>query len=168
MALLRTLVDALSRALFWLTAIIIVLMAVAVTYEVVCRYVFGQPTIWVSESSSYMLVAVAFLGAAWTLRVDGHIRMELLAEIGGQRGRMVSDLAMFLVGAAISVALAWTGWNMTLANYNFGWRSSTLMATPLWIPQMLIPIGAVALLLQCLVGFLDVLSGRRYQEGNGQ
>lgn len=164
MALIRNIVDTLSRCLFWINAVIIVIMAVAVTYEVVGRYLFGRATIWVTETSSYMLVAVAFLGAAWTLRLDGHIRMELLIETGGLAGRKISDFAMFFVGAAIALALLWTGWNMTVANYNFGWRSSTLMATPLWIPQLLIPLGSLMLLMQCLVGLADVVSGHRYRE----
>lgn len=167
MALLRTLCEALSRALFWLCAGVILVMALSVTYEVVVRYVFGRPTIWVTEVSSYMLVAVAFLGAAWTLRNDGHIRMELLAETGGPRGRRLSDFAMFLVGALVSAVLLWTGWNMAVANYTFGWKSSTLLATPLWIPQMLIPLGALTLLLQSLIGLADTITGRRYRPEDG-
>ncbi len=168
MARIRTLVDALSRMLFWINALVIVAMACAVTYEVGCRYLLGRPTIWVNETSSYMLVAVAFLGAAWTLRIDGHVRMELLLETGGKAGRLISDLAMFLVAGAVALALTWTGWNMTLANYNFDWRASTLLATPLWIPQLLIPLGSAVLLLQCLMGLCDVLSGRRYREGESR
>lgn len=166
MAVVRTFCETLSRALFWLCAVVILLMALAVTYEVVVRYVFGRPTIWVTEISAYMLVAVAFLGAAWTLRRDGHIRMELLTEIGGSRGRRFSDCAMFLVAICVSAVLTWTGWNMAIANYNFGWKSSTLLATPLWIPQMLIPLGALTLLLQSLIGLADTVSGRRYIEGD--
>lgn len=168
MKLIRTLVDALSRTLFWINALIIAAMALAVTYEVGCRYLLGRPTIWVNETSSYMLVAVAFLGAAWTLKIDAHVRMELLLETGSMAARKFSDLAMFLVTGAVALALTWTGWNMTLANYMFDWRASTLLATPLWIPQLLIPLGSAVLLLQCLVGLYDVVSGQRYLEGESK
>lgn len=164
---MRRLIDALSRGLFWLCAFVILAMALMVAYEVIARYFFGSPTIWVTEISSYMLVAVSFLGASWTLKLDGHIRMELLGETAGPRGRRFSDFAMFLVGAFVSAALLWTGWNMTLANYEFGWRSSTLLATPLWIPQMLVPLGSLVLLAQCLLGLVDVITGRRYAKGGG-
>ena len=166
MATIRTLCEGLSRLLFWICAAVILVMALCVTYEVVVRYVFGRPTIWVTEVSAYMLVGVAFLGAAWTLRLDGHIRMELLAETGGNAGRRLSDLAMFVVAILVSASLLWTGWNMAFANYNFGWKSSTLLATPLWIPQMLIPLGALALLLQSVIGLTDTITGRRYREGD--
>lgn len=160
MALLRGTLEAISQALFWLVALIVPAMALIVTYEVVVRYVFGRPTIWVSEIASYMLVAVAFLGASWTLKRGGHIRMDLLVEIGGPRIQAASNIAMFAVAALVSAALAWTGWKMAYANYTFGWNASTLLSTPLWIPQMLIPVGSVMLLAQSLIGLADTMSGR--------
>lgn len=168
MAQIRFVCEALSRTLFWICAFVILIMALSVTYEVIVRYIFNRPTAWVTELSSYMLVAVAFLGAAWTLRQDGHIRMELLAETTGPKGRKFSDLAMYLVAICISAVLLWTGWNMAVANYTFGWRSMTLLKTPLWIPQMLIPLGALALLLQSLIGLADTISGRRYVGGDAE
>lgn len=164
MVRIRKVLEAVSHAQFWLCAILIVFMAFAVTYEAISRYLLGSPTIWVTEVSSYMLVAVAFLGAAWTLKVDGHIRMELLADIGGMTGRKISDFIMFAVIFAVSASLLWTGWNMTAANYEFGWRASTLLATPLWIPQCLIPLGAFNLCVQSLLGLVDTISGRRYAD----
>ncbi|MES1924332.1 TRAP transporter small permease subunit [Salinisphaera sp. T31B1] len=164
MTALRTVLEAFSRLLFGLCALVIVAMALSVTYEVLSRYFFGRPTIWVTEVSSYLLVAVTFLGAAWTLRIDGHIRMDLLGETGGWLGRRVSDLAMFVVAAVVAAALLWSGWHMTSANYSFGWRASTILATPLWMPQALIPLGSLALLIQSLIGLWDTLTGARYVE----
>ncbi|MES1950525.1 tripartite AtP-independent periplasmic transporter subunit DctQ [Salinisphaera sp. S4-8] len=152
-----------SRLLFGLCALVIVAMALSVTYEVASRYFFGRPTIWVTELASYFLVAVTFLGAAWTLRNDGHIRMDLLRETGGRIGQLVSDLAMFSIAAVVAAALLWSGWHMTSANYAFGWRASTILATPLWLPQSLIPLGSLALLLQSVIGLWDTVSGARYR-----
>lgn len=161
MTVIRNVIEALSRLLFWAAAVAIVVMTLSVTYEVISRYAIGRPTIWVTEVSSYLLVGVAFLGAAWTLREDGHIRMELLGEAGGPRGRRLSDLAMFAVAGAVAAALFWSGWRMTLSSHAFGWRSSSLLATPLWIPQALIPLGAAALFLQSALGLFDTITGRR-------
>ena len=90
--------------------------------------------------------------------------MDLLIEIGGPRLRATSDIAMFAVATLVSAALAWTGWNMAIANYNFGWNASTLLSTPLWIPQMLIPVGSAMLLVQSLIGLADAVSGRASKE----
>lgn len=166
MALVRRTIEAASQALFWLCAAIIFVMALSVTYEAMSRYLLGRPTIWVTEIVSYMLVGVAFLGAAWTLRLDGHIRMELLSEVGGPVGRRISDLLMFTVVVLVSASLLWTGWNMTVATFTFGWRASTLLATPLWLPQALIPLGALSLCAQGALGLLDTITGRRYSKRN--
>ncbi|RLQ87209.1 TRAP transporter small permease subunit [Notoacmeibacter ruber] len=163
MSTLRRASGAFSFGLFVVCAAGVMFMALAVTYEVMARYLLGSPTIWVSELSSYTLVATAFLGAAWTLRVGGHIRMDLIGETGGRAGRRFSDICMFVVAAIVAVVLLWTGWQMALASFRFGWRASTLLATPLWIPQALIPLSCIALLLESLVGLADTISGRRYE-----
>jgi TRAP-type C4-dicarboxylate transport system permease small subunit len=161
MAWLAWIIEGFSKLLFMFCAITIVALALAVTFEVISRYVFGSPTIWVTELSSYALVAVAFLGAAWTLGIDGHIRMELLGESGGPRGKFLSDLAMYVVAIAVAAALLYSGYFMVAANYQFGWRSSTILAVPLWIPQSIIPLGALAILLQASVGLVRTLTGAR-------
>lgn len=159
MAFLARMIEGFSKVLFSFCAAAIVALALSVAFEVVSRYLFSRPTIWVTELSSYALVAIAFLGAAWTLGTNGHIRMELLSESGGASGRFLSDLVMYVVAFIVAAALLYSGFRMVAANYQFGWRSSTILAVPLWIPQALIPLGAFAILLQSLLGLVRLLVG---------
>ena len=85
--------DRLARAAFALSAVLVMCLAVFVFYEVVARYVVGRPTIWVNEVSGYLLVATTFLAGGWVLRQGGHVRMEMLEEMTGPRGR--AALALF-------------------------------------------------------------------------
>ena len=67
----------LSAALFaWL----LVPMLVAVAWEVVARYVFDAPTVWVYETVYTLCAAMFMLGAAYALRVGAHIRTDFLWE----------------------------------------------------------------------------------------
>lgn len=68
----------------------------------------------------------------------------------------------------VSASLLWTGSKMAFANYSFGRRASTLLATPLWIPQALIPLGAFSLCVQSALGLFDTISGRRYAGEEGK
>lgn len=64
---------AIGRATAWLT-----LLMVAVTLLiVVMRYVFGIGLIWLQESLTWMHAAVFMLGAAYTLQVDEHVRVDV-------------------------------------------------------------------------------------------
>src|SRR5581483_3021470 len=44
---------------------------------VVMRYAFGTGSIWLSESVIYAHAALFLLAAAWTLREDAHVRVDI-------------------------------------------------------------------------------------------
>lgn len=82
-------------------------MSVWVTYEVVVRYFFNSPTIWAVDLAEYTLLAVTFLGAPYLLRINGHVRIAILADrLPSPLGR---PLALFtlVAGAAVSACLAY-------------------------------------------------------------
>ena len=67
-------VEAFTRLLAWAARLVTVVLVASMIYEVVARYFFGAPTIWAFDIS-YMATGVLFvLGAAYTLKEDGHVR----------------------------------------------------------------------------------------------
>jgi len=83
------LTDAVGRAIAWLViAMMLVQFAI-----VVLRYAFGVHSIVMQESVMYMHAAVFLLGAAWTLRHDGHVRVDIFYRKLPPRRRAAIDLA---------------------------------------------------------------------------
>ena len=68
-----TLNDRLGRAV----AFLIVPMIVIMVAEVVLRYFFNAPTIWALEGTQLLFGFMFMLGAGYTLKEDGHIRVEI-------------------------------------------------------------------------------------------
>ena len=50
---------------------LIALMVVTITIQVVTRYAFGQPLVWVEELATYSFIWSVFLGAPWVSRRCG-------------------------------------------------------------------------------------------------
>ena len=72
-ASLDRLAEATGRIIAWLT-----LAMVLITFGVVVlRYLFNSGSIALQESISYLHAAVFMLGAAYTLRHDGHVRVDI-------------------------------------------------------------------------------------------
>ena len=72
-ASLDRLAEATGRIIAWLT-----LAMVLITFGVVVlRYLFQGGSIALQESISYLHAAVFMLGAAYTLRHDGHVRVDI-------------------------------------------------------------------------------------------
>ncbi|MEQ5803756.1 TRAP transporter small permease subunit [Halomonas sp. H10-9-1] len=90
-ALLRgldTVTDLVGRTTAWL---VLVMMAVQFAI-VVMRYIFGVHSIALQESVMYMHAMVFMLGAAWTLRHDAHVRVDIFYRKRSPRGRAATDL----------------------------------------------------------------------------
>ncbi|MCU7891052.1 MAG: TRAP transporter small permease subunit [Candidatus Thiodiazotropha sp. (ex Ustalcina ferruginea)] len=78
----------LGRAVSWLS-----LFMVLVTFTVVVlRYVFDLGWIWVQESVTFMHGALFLIGAAYTLKHEGHVRVDIFYQRRSSKGRAWVDL----------------------------------------------------------------------------
>ncbi len=81
------------------------LYVVAAEFAVVLlRYVLGFGSIRLQESVLYAHAALFMLAAAWTLQIDGHVRVDIFYTRGTPRARAIVDLlgaAVFLVPFAV-------------------------------------------------------------------
>ena len=78
-----------GRVVAWLT-----LGTVVVTFAVVVlRYVFNTGSIALQESVTYLHAAVFMLGAAYTLKHDAHVRVDIFYRTLTARGRAWVNLA---------------------------------------------------------------------------
>jgi TRAP-type mannitol/chloroaromatic compound transport system permease small subunit len=84
---------AIGRSAAW-AAVFIVVTQFGV---VVLRYAFGVGSIWLSESILYGHAVLFMLAAAWTLREDGHVRVDLLYAGASPRRKAMIDLVGALV-----------------------------------------------------------------------
>lgn len=77
-----------GRSIAWLT-----LGMVLVTFAVVIfRYAFSMGWIWLQESVSYLHAFVFMLGAAYTFKHDGHVRVDIFYRRFDYRQRALVDL----------------------------------------------------------------------------
>lgn len=142
-----------------LCGLCIIGMALAVTYEIVARSLFGEPTIWAQEVSVYLLIAVAFLGLAPTHAAGEHIEIDLLARRMSARVRRAVRALILAAIAGYALVAAWGGLGMVQQSMKFGRRSLTLLAVPVWMPQLLIPVGMGLLAVVTLAGLWTLLKG---------
>ena len=80
--------EALGSAVSWLS-----LLMVLVTFlVVVLRYAFDLGWIWLQESVIYMHSALFLVGAAYTLKHEGHVRVDIFYSKFSTRSRAWVDL----------------------------------------------------------------------------
>ncbi|HZD52369.1 MAG TPA: TRAP transporter large permease subunit, partial [Woeseiaceae bacterium] len=144
-------INALSRFMGGLAAALVFAMLSMICYDVLMRYVFNSPTIWATEISTYVLVAIALLGTAYAHLLDAHIRVDLLLNALSEPRRRTLLLVAAWIGFIFVAFAAWQSAVMTWENYVSGTRTFSLLYTPIYLPQIPIVVGFGAFALAILV-----------------
>lgn len=125
----------------WIGVVTVFLLTLITCYEVVSRYVFGSPTIWVTESSGYILVGLAAIGAAYANYERAHIRVDLLLDRLSDRVRVLLEQGAVWVAFAFVAITAWQIALKVYADYVNGARFWGLLEVPKWIPETPLFLG---------------------------
>ncbi len=90
-----------SRVSMWLTAVVVSIMF----YEVVMRYVFEAPTLWVNEMSLWLAGMIYLFAGLYAMQQRGHIRIFVLYDIAPRWLQRVFDVisTVFICGFAAAV-----------------------------------------------------------------
>lgn len=135
-----------GRAAAWLC-----LAVVAIQFAVVVlRYLFGLGSIWLQESIIYSHAAMFLLVAAWTLKNDGHVRVDVLYASASPRTKAIVDLcgALFLL-IPFATAILYFSLPYVARSWAIMEGSREASGLPLiFALKTLIPVFAVMLVLQ--------------------
>jgi TRAP-type C4-dicarboxylate transport system permease small subunit len=138
-----------ARAVSLISGVAVLAMVALISYDVLMRYFFDRPQLFVDELASFLQVLVIFGGLAHTYRLGGHVRVDLVTSHLPARGRAWLRAAGVLVACVFLLAVMWTTAQSALTAYRYG-RVSAVMLYPLWMPMLIIPAGlalmAVAML----------------------
>jgi len=104
----------------YLSGFIIVLMMLSISYEVVMRYFFTAPTIWVIDFSGYMQHALVLLGAAWVLKNGGHAKIDIVLNRFKGKQRTILYIVISFIGLVACAIFFWKGLEATWAAHQRG------------------------------------------------
>lgn len=153
--------DISGKIVAW-TALALVLIQFAI---VVMRYVFGVSSIFVQESLLYLFATLYMLGAAYTLRHNGHVRVDVFYREAKARWKAWVDFLGVLLLLFPMCFMVWsTGWSYVAASWavhegsreTSGIQAVYLLKTEILIFAAMMALQGVALGLHSLL----VLIGR--------
>lgn len=121
------------------------LLTVVVLYDVVIRFA-GLSTLWASEVSVYLMLAVAFLGGGPTHSVDGHFRVTLISQMFSPKVRYYLDLISLTVAFIFVVLFSVGATRSVLFSHSLDLSTSTILQVPLWLLQGIMMVGAFLLI----------------------
>ena len=162
---MRRSLDFLYDATAWLAALSMIGVLVMVLASILGRLLhFHVPG--TDAYAGYSMAAAGFLALAHTLKKGEHIRVTLV--IGRLRGGARRALELLWLSAAVLLAglFAFYACRLVWQSHLFNDMSTSNDATPLWIPQLSMAVGAVILLIAFIDEWVLELLGQRSHEGH--
>ena len=139
--------DLIERISLWLSAFCLIGMAVLMLLEVVLRGALNSTTEHSDELVGYLLIGVSFLSLALCQSRGAFHRVEMVQMRLGPRGQAVSALIFDILSFAYIALTDWYFLQFVISSYDREAAAPTMLATPLWIPETAMVVGATLLLI---------------------
>jgi TRAP-type C4-dicarboxylate transport system permease small subunit len=125
--------------------------------DVVARYMFDRPLTGTFEIFEILLPAAVIFGFAYTQWVKGHVRVELFYALFPARLQAVVDIFITIWALILFALIAWKGALQALMHFQTG-RLISNIQVPIWIVELFVPIGTMAMCFVLLVDLLQNIS----------
>jgi TRAP-type transport system small permease protein len=126
------------------TAALIVMLVVIGT-DILTRWLFNFSFEISDELGGYLLVVITFVSLPVCQINDSFHHVELVQSRLSPFGRAVSQVIFDVLSLGFCALLLWQLVRFETSSFRFADRAPTYLATPLWIPQSVMMIGAAAL-----------------------
>ncbi len=103
---LERLFDRFSDLMGWISGVLCLVMLVNVFYDAIMRYFFRTGSIALQELEWHLFAVVFLFGMSYTLKEDGHVRVDVLYDQFSPRWKAIVNIAgtlLFLVPLAVLI-----------------------------------------------------------------
>ena len=145
-------IDRAARAIETLLAFGLIAAVILNFINVVGRYGFGWGFIAADELQTYIMVYVAFLGAAVATWRGLHLRMDVLVQRLPESTKKILSIIELLLVVSLGSLVTWVALQYVVQMYAFGAKSQNAQI-PMWIPHLAVALGFGLLVLLSIFHF---------------
>lgn len=156
-----------SRGLAIVATALVITSMLVICQMIAMRYVLRQPTIWQTDFVVFSATAAMFLGAPYVLLKGGHVGVDVVEMMVGNRTRAVLRVVASLLGLLFCVIMLIATWIQFHDAWAGNWRHSSVWAPPLWVPLAALPASFAMLCLQYVAQIMTLGSALAAPVANG-
>jgi TRAP-type C4-dicarboxylate transport system permease small subunit len=147
--------------LFNIMACVLLLAMVVVMFLAIVMRQFGVLIPGSEEIATFSMVGVAFLGLPGVYTAGMHVRVETLYSRLAAPRQKALDIWCLAVAIAVCLVFAYFTGLLAWDSYRLGDAAFGLLAIPLWIPQLPMPLGLGLLILVMLDDIVRLVNGEK-------
>lgn len=110
-------------------AIVVALMALMtalIGVQIFMRYVMGASLSWSEELARYFFIWATYVGIAYAVRKDAHIRVTMATDLLSPKGQAFMRILTHVIFGAFALFVMYQGWFMVEKTFRFGQKSASL------------------------------------------
>ncbi|WP_072681974.1 TRAP transporter small permease subunit [Arcobacter sp. LA11] len=150
---LSNFIDKLCKGGAYLSGILLVSLVGLILTEIFLRYFFNMSTMIADEYSGYLYLASIFLGLAYTFAKDGHIRINIITSRLSKNTNGFIDVIAAIITLCVLAFILYRTILFTYDSYELEMLSEAVSETPLYLTQIVMPIGTILFIL-AVVAFI--------------
>ncbi len=148
--LLDTILSVLAGASF-------IIMTVLTCYQVITRYVLGNPSSWSEELVSYLFAWMALLGASLVCGERGHMNIPLLVDKASPSVRKALCIFAELIAAGFAATILVYG-GVQITQLAMGQMTSSL-GVAIGVFYVVLPLSGVLNVIYSIINIVEILNG---------
>lgn len=141
-------IDAISEFTGMTARWLAVAMMAVMIFEVITRYGFDRPNIWVHQTTTMLWGFYIVLGACYVLRHDAHVNLDLIYRRLTFRKQAIIDSITYLFFFVYVIVILWYSVPWAWQSLKVLEVSYSVWAAPVWPVKVIVPIAVFLLLLQ--------------------
>lgn len=155
-------IDSFNERISIVANVMIILSCAVSAGNAMIRYAFDKSSNGWLEVQWYMFAIAVMLGAAYTLKRNEHVRVDLLYMLMSDRAKLWLDVVggiLFLL--PMCILLAWLSWPFFMQSYAVLEDSSNAGGLIRWPIKFIMPLGFVLLAIQGVAEIIRAIGALR-------
>ncbi|MFZ5945675.1 MAG: TRAP transporter small permease subunit [Bacillota bacterium] len=116
-------------------------------YDVIMRYFFNSPSLWIGVTIQYAMVLLACVSGAYALKNDAFVKLDVFYANFSPRTKAICDIATYALTFMYLYVLIFKGVQAAQASFATKQVTPTAVPIPLYHLKAIIPVGAFCVLL---------------------
>ena len=134
---------------------LMVLMVLAVTWQVFTRFIIRDPSSYTEELARFLLIWIGILGAAYALRTRAHLGIDLIAQRVGEKDRKRIQVTVYSTVIFFAFFVMVVG-GFRLVNITFSLNQiSAAMGIRMGYIYTVLPLSGILMIIYSLLLMFD-------------
>ncbi len=162
--MLTTFLNGLDRVFRAALASLIALMVLCVTWQIVSRYLLGDPSKWTEELSRFLLIWIGLLGGSYAYHVKMHLGLDLLSGKLTGNAKRIHEIVIHVIVIAFSAAVLVAGGLRIVQMTTELKQYSAALGVPMSVVYYSLPISGIMLIVYALIAIAEVIADKKLSD----